>query len=127
MEETTDIEILKLLLEATRKKMMVWKIIENDESDLFSSVIGIDSFEIELINLIRAEKSICEKALARIQGRKIYQTYAIGTEGYELLLLILRENILGWKDGSEGANGELIKLKKRLETTITGQKTEEEL
>lgn len=121
MEEATDIEILNLLHEATLKKMMVWKIVEDSESDLFSSEIGVDSFQIELINLQRAGESTCERALARIQGRKIYQTYAIGTKGYELLLLILRENIFGWKEGSEGANLELIKLRKRLETEITEQ------
>jgi hypothetical protein len=122
MEENTDIEILYLLLQATRNKMMVWKFVEDSENDLFSSEIGTDSFEIELINLQKAGESTCERALARIQGRKIYQTYAIGTKGFDLLLLILRENIFGWKEGSEGAARELIKLRKRLETKITEQK-----
>lgn len=121
MIETTDIAILNLLFEATRNKLMVWKIVEDNENELFSSGIGTDTFEIELINLQRAGESICERALARIQGRKIYQTYAIGTKGYELLLLILSENIFGWKKGSEGAKGDLAKLRKRLETIITEQ------
>lgn len=119
MEENIDIEILNLLLKATRNKMMVWKIVENSENDLFSSEIGSDSFEIELINLQRSGESTCERALARIQGRKIHQTYAIGTTGYDLLLSILRENIFGWQEGSEGATCTLKKLRKRLEKIIT--------
>jgi hypothetical protein len=120
--EETDIAILNLLLEATRKKMMAWEVVEDTENDMFSSHIGGDSFEIELIHLQRSGEPTCERALARIQGRKIYRTYAIGTRGYELLLSILSENIFGWKQSSEGAKAELAKLRERLETTITEQK-----
>ena len=123
MNESTDIEILNLLLNATRNKMMAWKIVEDSENDLFSSEIGTDSFEIELISLQRSDGNTCERALARIQGRKIYQTYAIGTTGYDLLLSMLRENIFGWKEGSEGSDREMMKLKKRIEKVITEQKS----
>ncbi len=121
MDESTDIEILNLLLEATRKRMMDWKIVEDSERDLFSSEIGVDSFEIELIYLQRAGENTYERALARIQGRKIYETYAIGTNGYKLLLMILSENIFGWNESSDSGSRELKKLRKRLETTITEQ------
>ncbi len=121
MEEAIDLEILNLLLKATQKKLMAWQIVENSENDLFSSEIGSDSFEIELINLQRAGETTCERALARIQGGKINLTYAIGTKGYELLLMILTENIFGWKEGAKGSDRELIKLRKRLATRITEQ------
>ena len=100
---------------------MAWQIVENSENDLFSSEIGSDSFEIELINLQRVGEITCERALARIQGMNIYQTYAVGTKGYELLLLILGENIFGWKEGSKESESKLIKLRKRLATRITEQ------
>ncbi len=121
MEEAIDLEILNLLLKATQKKLMAWQIVENSENDLFSSEIGSDSFEIELINLQRAGETTCERALARIQGGKINLTYAIVTKGYELLLMILTENIFGWKKGAKGSDRELIKLRKRLATRITEQ------
>lgn len=119
MQNIIDIEILNLLLEATRKKCMNWKVIDDPERDLFSSEIGNDSFQIELINLQRAGENCCERALARIQGQKIYQTYAIGTKGYDLLVSILRENIFGWKEGFEGAISDLTKMKRRLEVEIS--------
>jgi hypothetical protein len=122
MEDPNDIAILKLLLEATRRKMMVWRIVEDSENDLFSSDIDGDSFEIEIVNLQRSMEDACERALGRIQGRKIYQTYAVGTRGYRLLLLILEENTVGWKESSRNSDVELAKLRKRLENKITEQK-----
>lgn len=123
MQIDTDIAILNLILQATRMGLMVWNSVGDDNRDMFASHIGSDSFEIELVNLQRSGETLCERSLARIQGRKIYRTYAIGTDGYELLLLILEENFSGWKDASAKANGQLMKLKKRLEATIAEQGT----
>lgn len=120
MEETNDIAVLNLLLEATRREMMTWRIKEeDDEREVFSAEIAADVFEIELVNLQRAGEVTCERALARIQGRGIYETYSIGTKGYDLLLSMLRENIFGWKEGTEKAENKLKRLRTQLEQILT--------
>jgi hypothetical protein len=121
MENTTDIGILYLLLQATQKGLMVWKNCGDDDRGMFASQIGTDSFEIELVNLQRAGENVCERSLARIQGRKIYKTYSIGTIGYDILERILEENAFGWKEASSKSENALLKLKKRLEDTIAEQ------
>ena len=121
MSKTTDIKILQLLLKATREAMMTWSNVDDDSVDMFSSRLGNDSFEIELIHLQRSDETVCERALARIQSKKIYQTYAIGTEGFDLITTMLSETIFGWKEGSQNAEIELTKLKNRIETKITEQ------
>lgn len=123
MEETTDISILKLLLQATKRRMMTWSIVGDDNRELFASQLGADSFEIELVYLQRATQETCERCLVRIQGPRIYETYSIGTVGYALLLQILREDTFGWKDAAANVDITLIKLKKRLEDAVAEQST----
>ncbi|MCC5848115.1 MAG: hypothetical protein JJU29_08475 [Verrucomicrobia bacterium] len=121
MKTSTDIAILKLLLKATQNKIMAWEIVDDDNSDRFSSKLGEDSFEIELIYMQRSCGRASERSLVEIQGSGICETYSIGTDGYNLLIRMLGENIFGWKEGLDKSETRMLKLQKRIQSTITGQ------
>lgn len=118
MSDSCDIKVLELLRIATSNGLMTWS---PSGEDRFSSALGQDEFEIEIINLQRSREESRERALARIAGRNISQTYAIGTHGYERIFEILRLCVHGWQKGSEGADRKLKNLEARLRKEIAEQ------
>jgi hypothetical protein len=118
MDYSLDIKILELLHAATDKGLMVRL---HSGEDQFSSALGHDNFDIEIIHLQRSQEECYERALVRITGRSIYHTYAIGTTGYEKVMDILRLSVNGWLEGSEGAARKLESLKARIEKEIAQQ------
>lgn len=115
---TIDIDILELLLEATKRETIQWRInLEDPNLELFEGDLGDDAFEIEIIHMRRASNDATEKALARIQGRKIYQTYAAGTQGFMLLCEILSESRSPWNNWNKD-DKDLRNLKSRLEKQL---------
>ena len=97
---------------------MKWEIAGDDQ---FSSSLGDDVFEIEIIHLQRSQEDACERVLVRISGRDIYQTYAIGTRGYSLVMSMLRCCMPGRSEGSEGADKKLKALKSRIQNQLAEQ------
>lgn len=118
MSDSGGNKVLELLCIATSNGLMTWS---HTGEDRFSSALGQDQFEIEIIHLQRSQEDLGERAMARISGRDIYQTYAIGTHGYKQIMEILRLCIHGWQEGSEGADRKLKNLQDRLANEIAEQ------
>ncbi len=113
MSESIDLEILDVLYAATEDGLMTW---EMSGDDGYVARCGEDDFEIVLIHLQRAGESTAEQVFARIQNRNMYETYPIGSDGYNRLMEILRLNINGWKEGFAGRERKLNALLERLRT-----------
>lgn len=111
MSESIDLEILDVLYAATEDGLMTW---EGSGDDGFFARFGEDDFEIVLISLQRAGESTREQVFARIQNRNMYETYPIGSDGYERLMTILRLNVHGWSEGFAGRERKLNALLQRL-------------
>lgn len=104
MSESIDLEILDVLYAATEDGLMTW---EMSGDDGYVAKFGEDDFEIVMIYLQRAGESTSEQVFARIQNRNMYETYPIGSDGYNRLMAILRLNVHGWSEGFAGRERKL--------------------
>ena len=112
MSKDIDLEILDVLHAATEDGLMTW---EPSGEDGYVARFGEEDFEIVLIYLQRAGELTSEQVFARIQNRNIYETYPIGSHGYDRLMAILRFNVHGWSEGFAGRERKLNALLNRLQ------------
>ena len=110
---------LKKLLEATKKGIIQWKIEKNDNEEIFVAKFDDTAFFIEIIYLpLKPDGKGSERSLVRIYSNKLYETFAIGTEGYELIMAMLEQNISDWKEAKISYDKKILALTKMLDEKI---------
>ena len=114
------ITLFEKLLEATKKRLLKWKIDEQSEKEgKFIGNLVDKTFNIEIIYLPRSDGQGSERSLVRISNNKLYETFAIGTRGYELILEMLNKNIFGWKKSKASHEKDISALIKILSEKLS--------
>ena len=114
------ITLLEKLLEATKKGLLEWKIDDQSENEeKFIGNLYDRTFTIEIIYLPRSDGKGNERSLVRISNNKLYETFAIGTKGYELIFEMLQENILSWKEAKISHEKDISALTKILSEKLS--------
>lgn len=109
---SAEMEFLRVLHQATMQKAISWSIVDDDEHDLFVAAIDEDKITIELLYL--PDPNGAERLLVRLVGLKTWLNYAVGTDGYNLIMEMLSETIFGWRQGRVGALKSLAKATARI-------------
>lgn len=100
LEDT--LEFLTVLRTATEKGIVTWRVVDNDERDLFEASVDGQEITVERLMLREPDDVGGEHAFVRVVGLKVWEVFARGTQGYDIVMSMLGVNILGWKQGAEG-------------------------
>ncbi len=100
----SQLNFLTALFKATQKQLLIWR--GDEASDNRDRFIGEFKklnlvLQVEFIYFMRNDDEGFERFGVRIQANDYYQQYAVGTEGYDIILAMLTLCMFGWKDGTE--------------------------
>ena len=112
LEDT--LEFLTVLRTATEKGIVTWRIVDNDERDLFEASVDGQEITVELLMLRGPDDMGGERAFVRVVGLKVWEVFARGTQGYDIVMSMLCLNIFGWKQGAEGHGKSLKRATSRI-------------
>jgi len=101
--DEAQIDLLESLHEASRRNVITWRIVEDDNRDAFEATVDGERLEVELLYVPGAPNRGSERGFVRVSGLKTYFTYAVGTCGYEVIMSMLSLHIHGWAEGVAGS------------------------
>ena len=116
--DEAQIEFLESLHEASRRNIITWRIVEDDDRDAFAATVDGETLEVELLYVPGAPGCGSERGFVRVTGLKTYFTYAVGTRGYDLIMSMLSLHILGWAQGTAGGLKSLARATQRLRALL---------
>ncbi len=96
------IEFLESLHEASRRNVLKWRMVEDDDRDAFVTTVDGETLEMELLYVSGAPDRGSERGFMRVSGLKTYFTCAVGTRGYDIIMSMLSFHIFGWEEGTAG-------------------------
>ncbi len=116
--DEAQIEFLEALHEASRRNVITWRIVEDDERDAFAATVDGETLEVELLYVPGASGSGSERGFVRMSGLKTYFTYAVGTRGYAIVMSMLSLHIFGWAEGTAGGLKSLARATARVRALL---------
>lgn len=97
------LRFLSALHEATRRGAIRWRLVDDDDRDIYRAAIKEAHVDIEFVYVMVAGGECAERYVARVSGLGSYFQVAIGTEGYETIESMLCLQVFGWEEGHAGA------------------------
>lgn len=97
------LEFLRALHTATECGAVTWRIAGDDDRHLFEASVDGESITVERLMLHDpVDGGGGEHAFVRVVGLKVWEVFARGTPGYDMIMSMLSLNIFGWKEGQIG-------------------------
>jgi hypothetical protein len=116
--DEAQIEFLESLHEASRRNVITWRIVNDDDRDAFEGTVDGETLEVELLYIPGAPGRGSERGFVRVRGLKTYFTYAVGTRGYEIIMSMLSLHIHGWAEGTAGSLKRLARGTQRVRALL---------
>jgi len=116
--DDAQIEFLESLHDASRRNVITWRIVEDDDRDAFEATVDGETLEVELLYVPGAPGCGSERGFLRVSGLKTYFTYAVGTRGYEIIMSMLSLHIHGWTEGAAGSLKSLARATQRVRALL---------
>lgn len=121
MLDDKQIQLLEILHEATRRNLINWHTIEDDERDVYGAFVDGEEIVVEILCIPIIVDQGAERGFVRFSGFKTYFTYAVGTRGYNLIMNMLSMQIFGWVEGTESALKRLTQATGKIQTLLQKQ------
>ena len=116
--DEAQIEFLESLHEASRRNVITWRKVEDDDRDAFEATVDGETLEVELLYVPGAPGRGSERGFVRVSGLKTYFTYAVGTRGHEIIMSMLSLHIHGWADGTASGLKSLSRATQRVRALL---------
>jgi hypothetical protein len=110
---------LEALQIATEQGAVTWRMVEDDERDLYEASVDGEAITVERLMLHSPRDGGGERVFVRVVGLKVWEVFAIGTVGYDMVMSMLSVNIFGWKDGHDGHIKSLRKATVRVRALLS--------
>ena len=102
-----EIEFIKALHFATLRKVIAWRVSDDDVDDMFTAYVGEQAITIEILYL--PNESGAERLMYRVVGLGVWLRFAAGTEGFGYVGDMLSKSIDGWSAGQDAAIDAIVK------------------
>ena len=117
-QDDAQIQFLEALGEASRRKVILWRNVDDDNRDAFEADVDGQKIEVDLLYLPSGSGKGSERALVRVNGLKTWFTYAVGTRGYDLVMSMLASQFSTWASGTAGALKHLEHATKKIQALL---------
>ncbi len=109
--EDAELCFLSALFEATKRKLIKWSLVDDDDRDVYRANVGSCVIEVEFLYVPIDSTSgrSSERLFVLVSGLDVYLCSAIGTETYRVVQEMLSLQIFGWAEGRTGGLKALTK------------------